>query len=333
MRRLTAWAGRNIDGIIAIVAAGVIAGLDVFANIEPDTKNSTTYGGILLVLGVLAVALMRDRNRKDDADQELREGLRRIAAIPSMVQALESAVEKVGRAVEDDSMVRVLTWPEVTVALAEARRVTDRWVFRGGTGTYLRAKTLPDCVEQARRNRRGLLMQLEIIDPVNVEVCASYARFRQSLADSLAQGERDWTLERTQREAYATIVACCWYRQRYELLDVRIGLSQSMPTLRWDLSASSLLITQENPRKPALMVDKGKLLYEYFHTELRKSLEQARPVPLEQARHIELSDVPTVDEVRKLFVALHMPLPSSFGDRDVADMVQRALHAENRYDP
>ena len=334
MRRLVAWVGRNVDGVVAVSVAAVVAVLDVFSDVlGPVATSNVTSGGIVMVLGVLAVALMRDRNRSDDTERELREELRRIAAIPPAVAALESAVTQVGRALQDGSMVRVLTWPEVTVELAEARRVTDRWVFRGGTGTYLRARTLPDCVRYARRNRRGLLMQVEIIDPTNAEVCASYARFRHSLADVLAEGERDWTVERTQRESYATIVACCWHRQRYELLDVKIGLSQVMPTLRWDLSASSLLITQENPRKAALMVEKGKLLYEYFHTELRKSLEQARPVPLDLARHIDLGEVPTVDEVRKLFVALDMPLPSSFTDRDVADVVDRALHAENRYDP
>lgn len=116
---------------------------------------------------------------------------------------------------------------------------------------------------------------MEIIDPTDEEVCASYGRFRRSLDTS----EADWTMERTQRESYTTIVACCWYRQRFELLDVRIGLSRVMPTLRWDLSASSLVITQGDPRKPALLVEHGKPLYDYLYTELSKSLEQARPVP------------------------------------------------------
>ncbi|HEX5496389.1 MAG TPA: hypothetical protein VFX70_17640 [Mycobacteriales bacterium] len=324
MKRLTAWAGHNIDGVIAIIIAAVIAGLDVFSDIPQSTMSS----GILLVLGVLAVSVLRDRNRTDENEERLREDLRRVGDVPPTVVSLGEAVAEVGRVLNDMSMVRTLTWPEVTAALADARRTTDRWVFRGGTGTYIRAKTLPGCVTNSRRDRRGLLVRLEIIDPTNEEVCASYARFRHSLAT-----ERDWTLERTQRESYATVVACCWYRQRYELLDVGIGLSQVMPTLRWDLSGSGLLVTQEDPRKPALLVERGKLLYEYFHTELRKSFEQARPVPLDDVRHLELSDVPTVDEVRKLFVGLNMPLPNSFSDRDVSDVIDRTLHAENRYDP
>jgi hypothetical protein len=324
MKRLPSWAVRNIDGIIALVVAAVVAGLDVFSDIPADTKSS----GVLLVLGVLAVAILRDRYRKDDLEHQMRDEVRRASDIPPTLAALAATVATVRSTLDGVSMVRVLTWPEVTAALADARQTTDRWFFRGGTGTYIRARTLPDCVANARRDRRGLQVRLEIIDPTNEVVCATYARFRASLA-----GERDWTTERTQREAYATIVACCWHRQRYELLDIKIGLSQVMPTLRWDLSASSLLITHVNPRKQALFVERGKHLYEYFDTELRKSLEQARPVPLDEVRHIELSDVPTLDEVRKLFVGLHMPLPSSFTDRDLSDIIRRALNAENRYDP
>jgi hypothetical protein len=325
MKRLAVWAVRNIDGIIALVVAAVVAGLDVFSDISAETKVS----GILLVLGVLTIAILRDRSRKDETEHQMRDEVRRAGDIPPTLAALAATVAAVRSALDDVSMVRVLTAPEVTAVLADARRSTDRWFFRGGTGTYIRAKTLPDCVANARRHRRGLVVRLEIIDPTNEVACAAYARFRQSLAR-----ERDWTLERTQREAYATIMACCWYRQRYELLDVKIGLSQVMPTLRWDLSASSLLITQgEDPRKPALFVERGKHLYEYLDTELRKSLEQARAVPLDEVRHIELSDQPTIDEVRKLFVGLHMPLPNSFTDRDVSDIIDRALNAENRYDP
>jgi hypothetical protein len=224
-------------------------------------------------------------------------------------------------------MVRALSSAQVHQALTEGRRSTDRWLFRGGTGTFIRAVTLPDCVANARRERRALLVRLEIIDPTNVEVCGTYSRFRRSLAVD----QTDWTLERTQRESYASILAAVWYRQRYGLLDIEVGLSQVMPTLRWDLSARSLIITQESPHGLALMVENGKLLYEYTQTELRKSFEQARRVPLELARNVQLSDEPGVHEVVKVFGALEMPLPTSFLDADLEDIVARALHAENPY--
>jgi hypothetical protein len=333
MGRLTAWASwaaRNADGLIALVAALVIVAVDIIAEVSQETLTT----GILLVLSVLAIAMLRDREHREQIEQQInRQGelanrvLPALATSPGRLEKVEDGVEAVTRALNDTSMVRVLSGSEVSAHLADARRITDRWYFRGGTGTYTRAVTLPECVENARNVRRTLQIRLEIIDPTNEEVCDRYAQFRTSLS----RDRNGWSLERTRRESYATIVACCWYRQRYDLLDVRVGLSQTMPTLRWDLSSRHLVITHENPGLPALLITSDKLLYEYMQTEMGKSLEQARRVPLEAARQVPLGDEPTVDEVRRLFVALGMPLPSTFDNRDVGDIITRALRAENPY--
>jgi hypothetical protein len=325
MKRFLTWLGRNVDPLLAVFAAAVVVVLDLASEVPPETVSS----GILFVLGVLSVAVLRDRARSDETEQQLREEVQRAAAVAPALAALTATVNDVVRTLDDATMVRVVSGPEVAAALADARRTTDRWIFRGGTGTYIRAKTLPDCVEHARQHRRQLQMRLEIIDPTNEKVCASYVRFRHSFSGD----QSDWTVERTQRESYATIVAACWHRQRYELLDVEIGLSQIMPTLRWDLSAQCLIITQESQHKPALLIRHDKLLYAYLYTELRKSLEQARPVPLNLAGHILLGVQPTVDEIRRLFRALDMPLPNTFTDDDVADIVDRALNAKDPYGP
>jgi hypothetical protein len=324
MRNFLAWLGRNVDPLLAVAVALVVGALEIFSNVS----ESTVSGGVLLVLGVLSIAILRDRHREDSSERELREEVRRAGAVAPALTALQDSISRVDRMLDDATMVRVLTGPEVTQALADARRTTDRWMFRGGTGTYIRAMTLRDCVDSARRDRRTLQMRLEIIDPTDDRVCQSYVSFRHSLSSRRSE----WTVERAQRESYATIVASCWYRQRYELLDIEVGLSSVMPTLRWDLSATSLIVTQENATMPGLMVERGKLLYTYMQTELRKSLEQAKPVALELARDVVLSDEPMVDEVRRLFRTLNMPLPASFTDQDVRDIIARALNADNPYD-
>jgi hypothetical protein len=324
MKSTAGWLARNVDPLLAVVIAAIVGVLEVLS----DVSLSTLSGGVLLVLGVLSLAVLRDRHRDDSMERDLREELRRAAELVPALAAMQGTVDRLDRMLSDATMVRVLTGPEVTQALADARRTTDRWIFRGGTGTYIRAVTLRECVASARRERRTLQIHLEIIDPTDQRVCQSYVSFRHSLAIDASA----WTVERAQRESYATIVACSWYRQRYALLDVQIGLSQVMPTLRWDLSADCLIVTQESPLKPALLIEHGKLLYTYMQTELRKSLEQTKPVPLELARDVTLSDKPTPDEVRQLFGALNMPLPASVTDYDVRDIISRALNAENPYD-
>ena len=335
---LAPWTAKNVDGVLALVVSVVIVVLELISSLAPDKSNpggwlannmdNVLNSGIILVLGVLAVTILRDRHRKEEVDDEVRALAEQGANLVPAVEALRTQFEGVSKALDDSAMVRVLNHAEVAQALAEGRRSTDRWLFRGGTGTYMRAVTLGDCIANARRDRRSLLVRLEIIDPTNVEVCATYARFRRSLSVD----QTEWTPERARRESYATIVAAAWHRQRYELLDIEVGLSPVMPTLRWDLSSRSLLITHEGPRGVALLVESGKLLYDYTQTELRKSFEQTRRVPLDRARNVQLSDEPARSEVLKLFATLDMPLPASFINADIDDIVNRTLHAENPYD-
>ncbi|MBT0770149.1 hypothetical protein KIH74_14510 [Kineosporia sp. J2-2] len=345
MVRLISWLQKNLDGAIAFAVAVVVAVLDVFGLPgEGQVDNA-----ILLVLGVLAVAQLRDRSRKEDSELATRalldqtvgkltgqvqsvqkkvDGVARdLTGVHQQVDGISLGVEGISRGVDDATMVRVLSGDEITRALRDARHHTERWHFRGGTGTYIRAVTLPDCVDQSRRERRSLEVRLEIIDPTNLELCSTYAQFRGS-----SPNDRDpWDPERTQREAYATILAAAWYLQRSSFLDIKVGLSQVMPTLRSDLSSSTLVITNERPFGQALLVQRDKLLYSYIETDLRKSFEQARPVPLEQARHPRLRDEPTPDEVVRFFARLDMPLSTSFLDDDVGDIIRRALHAEDPF--
>jgi hypothetical protein len=223
----------------------------------------------------------------------------------------------------------VISGAEVAPVLAEARQNTDRWVFKGGTGTYIRAVTLPRCVEDAKRERRALTFKLEIIDPSDEDVCETYARFRQAGAPS---GDQEpWTLERTRKESYATILAACYHHERYRLLDVEIGLARTMTTFRWDLSSSCAVVTREDPTAPALRIDKGQFYYDWCVAELLNSLAQAPKVPIEKSRTVRLSEEPTVEEIRRLFQALDLPLPRSFSDRDVSDIARRALRAVDPY--
>ena len=61
------------------------------------------------------------------------------------------------------------------------------------------------------------------------------------------------------------------------------------------------------------------------------SFKQARQVHLDQAGELQLSDEPTIEETRELFTLLELGLPSSFSERDVTDLIRKALRAKNPY--
>lgn len=302
-----AWAVRNADGVVAIGVALVVGLMDV---LDQNMDNNIVSGATLLVLAALVFGSLTERRRR--------------------VTDIRAATEGTSRAIEDLAMVRTLSGAEVGQAHERARRDTTRWVFKGGTGTYLRAVTLPQCVLEAQRQRRSLSMKIDIVDPADDQVCGAYARFRRTFGQGHGDGDlAEWTTERTRKEAYATVVAATWYRQRLDTLEIDVHLSSVAPALRFDLSDNCLIITQDDPRRVGLLVARDRPLYDYYVTELHQSREQSHKLDLREAT--PLGEEPTVDEVRRLLDRLGLPLPTSFTDPDVADIIDKALHAEDPY--
>jgi hypothetical protein len=294
MVRFTRWLRANADGVVALLVAVTIGFLAVLDVLGAEKINAA----VLLVLALLATTLLRDR-------------------------------QSISRTLTDTSAVRQLSGDELGQEHAEARRHTDQWIFKGGTGTYLRAVTLRECIEYARREQRPLRVQLEIIDPTDDALCLAYAQFRSSLAPGPDGTGETWTFERTRKESLATVLAACWYRQRFPFLRIEVGLSKVMTTFRWDLSSHSLIMTQDPG--PALMFAKGRPYYRAYSRELEASFRQARRIDINKASELRLGDEPTIEETRRLFIKLDLELPHSFADRDVSDVIAKALRAKNPY--
>ena len=187
--------------------------------------------------------------------------------------------------------------------------------------------TLPHCIRNAEHDRRDLLIQIEIIDPTVEELCDYYARHR--LLNPDGTGER-WTTRRARNEAYATILAACWYLQRFRaFLTIGVALSETVPTFRWDLASDCVMVTHEDA-SPHLMFGKSSPHYNVYDRALNSSFRQARSVPLEKAK-VRLSNEPTATEARAVFRELGLELPQSMPDNEVEDIIRRAVHARNPY--
>ncbi|TDC85007.1 hypothetical protein [Actinomadura sp. 7K507] len=337
MTRFANWLGKNADAVIALVLAITVAVLGV--GVKLPNEAEITNSAILAVIGLLATAVLRDRARRIPVEAEVRDTLRAssttlddLSGRLTHIEGFEGVLSETKRALDESTVVRVISGAEVAQVLEEARRDTDRWFFKGGTGTYIRARTLPECVAAARRERRTLLVRLEILDPADVEVCEAYSRHRRSVSDGPDATGEPWTLDRTRKEAYATILASCWHKQRFAMLDIDIGLARTMTTLRYDLAATRIVVTRDDPRGEALVIDSDKFYYSWVSAELQTSLDQARRVPVEQARLAPLDDEPTVEEVRKLFEVIGVDLAQGYTDRDVIEIIRKALRAKDPYE-
>lgn len=327
MSRIVKWITKNADGVIGLVLAACIAILAWTEVVGANEVNSA----VLLILAVLATTLLRDRVRSSFIEQDVRKALDRL-------EALDNKMTDAQQALEQASNLRVLRGDAIGEALAAARRDTDFWTFKGGTGTFIRAVTLPECIRRAREIGRALTVRLEILDPTNDDLCEQYAVFQRSVSHTVDGTGEIWTVGRTKKESFATVLAACWHKQRYRLLTIEVGLSPTVTTFRWDLSSRFVImtqfVTQRDAREPALLIERGSTYYDRYATELRTSFEQSRLLPIEQAaKAAPLGDEPSVEEAQKLFVALNLPLPTSFDDGAVSDIIRKAIQAKSPYLP
>jgi hypothetical protein len=289
LRRFGQWLVNNADGMLALTIAMTVGLLGVLDVLGGDEINAA----ILLTLALLATTLLRDRK----------------LAANNLAQT---------------AAVRLVHGAEVDRMNNEAHRDAGQWIFKGGTGSHLRTVTLRACVESAREANRPMRMQVEIIDPTDEQLCRRYAEYRGSLRSGSDGDRAENAPETTARNAFATVLAICWYRQRFVLLQPDVGLSKVMTTFRWDISPTFALMTQEDRNAPAMFFDRGMSHYRAYLRELAMSFEQSRRLDFSRIEEQRLSDEPTPEEVRRVFGLLRLDLPVSMTDNDVADIIRRA---------
>jgi hypothetical protein len=324
VQRLAAATVANFDGIVAVGLAGLFVLLSILdvLGVKSDPLSSAT----LAVLAFTTITVLRDRNQgkrnQDVTEQVGREVLAAEARLRGALGETTSALHDVAR-------ISVANGPEIGRLLADARRSTVFWNYRGGTGRGLRSGTLPECVDAARARQAEFAVRIELVDPRKDAACERYALLRnRSSPVQAGPGAEPWTKDRVRDEVLATLLATCWHLQRYPLLDARVALSATAGTMRWDQSSSMLLLRQGDRTAQAVVATAGSTLYGMAARELRISHEQARPVPVRQAADaVALDDRPNVRQVRALFQALDLTLPTSLGDDAVSRLVARALPA------
>ena len=330
------WFKENAETGVALILAGTVSVLGLLDIVSTELISKA----IPLTLAIFAFALLRERWRRDLSQRDVQRTLddtavllRELPQRLDRLAGLDRTNADIGNILSDIAAVRTLTGEDISNALTEARSDTSLWMFKGGTGTFTRLVTLPECLRNARRHRRELRIYLEILDPTNFELCDNYANLYKSLAEEPTDNELSWDGDGTRRELFATVLAACWYHKRYQLLGIgiEVGLSSTFTTLRWDLSTHSVIITQRGPRFPAMIIDKEKMHYASWHTELWSSFGQCRRIPIENTKDTPLSERPSADEVRRLFHALNLELPEEYDDAAVVDIIEKALYDRDPY--
>jgi hypothetical protein len=303
----------HLDALIALVLA-IIFSILGFVEV---TSSEAIDNAILVTLTVLAFALLRDHW-----------GRERFEDLP-ILRELTAELRGFNEHNKGVAELRILAGASIGEAFEEARRNCRRWVYKGGAGTYLRAVTLPALAQESHRHGRRVEIQIQIIDPANEALCESYARHHFT-EDPWPENGGPWTCEQARLAALATVVAACWYMQRYALLRIELALLPTWSTFRYDQSPSCLLITERGKDRPAFLAPAGSVFYERIDTDLEVSFVQGRRLPLYDAPPLDAS--PTPEQLRKLFAAMGLPVGPGYDLSTMTAIISKALMPSNPYD-
>jgi hypothetical protein len=318
------WLWENADPMAALGMAVAFSVLGAFGVVSQEVLSNV----VLATLAVIAFTLLRERTARGTVLAGVSDSLERHRA--GVDRSIAQVREAVGMI---DTLIKPTQGRFLTHDFEQAILDTRLWIYKGGTGTYLRAVTLPGNAENALRHRTRREISIEILDPTNLELCDRYGRMRRSLDPMPDKTGETWTTERVRNESYATILAAAYHRERHGLLDIQLGLSSTMSLFRYDLSSRYIIITQEDGTAPALEANNGTYFYNSYLNELRFSFEQSRKIDLQRALEIPLTKGEvTGREVARLFEALGVPLDDSFGQQDVDGIIEKAFRPVNLYE-
>lgn len=305
--------------LAAAVVLAVLSGLDV---IDGQAISAST----LAVLALLCGTIVKDRQARAADSVEAHE-----------ILAIAHSVDDRLRFASD---VEAVAPPNIGRRFADAWGSATRWRFKGGTGTYLRAKNLPGISRQVGPAVPDVW--IEVIAPDDVPVCETYGNHRRQQpwrspsTDGLTPPRsatatdliEPWSTSQVRIEAYATIIAAIWFTL-HTRVRAHIALSSTMSTFRYDLSDDFVIITNEDPLGRALMVRRTSSFFASIERELITSFDQARQIDISTARLPRHRITP--DDVRRVLRSLSgLEADESFLTSEVcAEIASKAISEDH----
>ena len=284
------------DSLITLFAAVVLTVLAGAGVLDESVVTSSIFA----VLALLAFTILKGRVTGSDENP----------GVAGLRESLERVEEQVGAS----NVVQRVRPPHIGRRLEAACTTTRHYRFKGGTGTYLRAETLPRLV---RRPKVRPIIWIETLAPDDVELCERYGNYRHDLVESNGDAAvTPQTTEEVRVEAYATVIAAAWY-SRNRNIAVNLGLSSTMSTLRYDLTDEFVIVTNEDPTSTALLIgdDDDSSYLESVGLELLTSYDQSRRLDMTNIQLRGTSFSP--DDVRRVLRKLDLvPAGDTFLSND-----------------
>lgn len=213
------------------------------------------YGDEVLLAGASVVLLAYFAQNQRQASHDETHG-RLLRGVETVLERVEDRLDSVRQVPASD--IRGLLEANVEGA--------SEYLFRGGSGRWLRKFTMPALSKATDRDVR---ITIELLDPRDKDLCDAYARYR---ATALPRGHlRDKEDSRLiQRDILGSIYAAAWYSARRRI-QANVILLRSFSPLRYDVSSEGLMVTVAEMTEPGLFAARGTWLHKSIVDELNQA--------------------------------------------------------------
>jgi hypothetical protein len=134
---------------------------------------------------------------------------------------------------------------------------TRNYMLWGRSGSFFRAYSLLKLDEQAKENKRNIVIDVLLPDPEDQRLVRLYREILKSLDED---GGNNPLLS----QVLATCMACAIVAANNKLVEVRVHLSSFLPGFRLDLSDNGAILTQDDKKKSALYFEAQSEFYDMF---------------------------------------------------------------------
>ena len=163
--------------------------------------------------------------------------------------------------------VRQVASDQIGVELERLLQDSVDWIFRGGSGRWLRGRTLQHL---SIIRDREVPLGVQLLDPRDELLCAAYSRYRSRSRDpaDVRPGEENPELIRT--DILASIYATAWFAAQSRIV-AEVVLLKSFSPLRLDVGTRGLFATVALRSAPGLFAQEQSWYYRSVLDEMRQA--------------------------------------------------------------
>jgi hypothetical protein len=218
---------------------------------------------------------------------------------------------------EEQSAVEVLQSHQIERVIIQSAREARRWAVRARTANYFTRVTLPQLADAALSSGGSVNVRMQVLDPENENLLASYARFRSNHPGAATR----WTTAKVRREIYAAILMAALVRGRAPRMDIEVGLSPAFWVMSLDLSDDMALLTGQDRGDPAMMIHRGSRFYDCWSQDFDASFTECRKLrpELDPELSLKIVEKPTdnMPALKEFFISLGMNCCSDVELREI----------------